>query len=407
MFENKYDYLIINSSESTCWLLNVRGFDLPFTPIVLSRMIISKSDVKVFVDEEKIPDEVNEFKFKIYDSSMFEKEILKLPKKSNILLDEISPYYFLEIMLSNGFKPTIEKDPCELLRSQKNITEIKNAREAHMLDALSLVKYFFWLENLKKKSSHTELSASEKLESLRRESKKFFSASFQTISASGSSGSIIHYNPAVKPKKLYKGELYLCDSGGQYYGGTTDVTRTLMLGNKTKKNEYISNYTSVLKGHINLSLIKFPVGTKGNQLDSIARFYLWQKGLDYNHGTGHGVGSFLGVHEGPQSISKRNSLFELKEGMIVSNEPGFYKNEEYGIRIENLLLVKKSKFSGFLEFETLTLCPYEKDLIDCKDLANFQISWLNDYHSKVYKKLSKYLSKDIREWLYRKTEVLA
>ena len=227
-----YDTLIINSSESVCWLLNIRGFDLPFTPVVQSRMIISKSNVKVFVDKDKIPEKVDNSKFKFYPTEKFEREILKLPKKSSILLDELTPYYFLEIMLSNGLKPEIKKDPCELLRSQKNVTEINNARKAHFVDAISLVKYFFWLENIKKNSEHTELSVSEKLESFRGENKDFFCSSFQTISASGPSGSIIHYNPSIKPKKLYRGELYLCDSGGQYFNGTTDVTRTIMVGNK-------------------------------------------------------------------------------------------------------------------------------------------------------------------------------
>ncbi len=405
--KNFHNYLIINSSESVCWLLNIRGCDLAFTPVVLSRMIIFKNKIKVFMDKDKIPeDKINNKKIYIYDLEDFDREILKLPKESSILLDEMSSYYFFDLMIKNGFKPDLIKDPCELLRSQKNKVEIENSRKIHVYDGLALIKYFFWLENQKSLANFTELSLSNRLENFRRENKSYFSPSFETISAAGSSGSIIHYNPKGKKKKLIEGQLYLCDSGGQYFGGTTDVTRTKILGNIHPKKEYILNYTRVLMGHINLSLIKFPIGTRGCQLDSIARMSLWQSGLDYNHGTGHGVGSFLGVHEGPQSISKKSGLYDLKEGMILSNEPGFYKNDKYGIRIENLILVKKSKIKGFLEFETLTLCPYEINLIDTNVLSDQQINWLNSYHLMVYKKLSKSLNGKLKNWLYKKTREL-
>ena len=406
LFDNfSHNYFIVNSSESVCWLLNIRGYDLPYTPIVFSRMIISKLKVKVFMDKDKFPKgKINESKVEIYDSKNFYKEILKIPKKSSILFDEMSSYFLLDLMKNNGFKPEVKKDPCVLLKCQKNKIEIANAKKIHVLDALSLVKYFFWLENQENYSRVNELEVSKKLEAFRRENDNFFSNSFETISATGRSGSIIHYNPKISPKRLLKGQLYLCDSGGQYFGGTTDVTRTIILGNETNNKEYIANYTSVLMGHINLSLIKFPIGTKGNQIDGIARLYLWQNGLDYNHGTGHGVGSFLGVHEGPQSVSKKSGLYELKEGMILSNEPGFYKNDAYGIRIENLLLVKKSKFKGFLEFETLTLCPYERNLINSELLSKQHILWLNNYHSYIYKNLSKFLEKDLKIWLHNKTK---
>jgi Xaa-Pro aminopeptidase len=195
----------------------------------------------------------------------------------------------------------------------------------------------------------------------------------------------------------------LCDSGGQYYGGTTDVTRTILLGKQKPKKEFTEMYTRVLIGHLNLSMIKFPIGTKGYQIDSLARFSLWENGVDFNHGTGHGVGSFLNVHEGPQSISKNYSDVELQEGMIVSNEPGFYKNGEYGIRIENLVLVKKSDTKNFLEFETLTMFPYEENLIDKGMLNTKQKNWINNYHNTIYKNISPHISSEERVWLRKKT----
>ena len=199
------------------------------------------------------------------------------------------------------------------------------------------------------------------------------------------------------------GNLYLCDSGGQYFGATTDVTRTVYLGKKPNKI-FKSLYTLVLISHLNVSMLKFPIGTRGDQIDSIARYPLWMKGLDYNHGTGHGVGSFLGVHEGPYNISKKFNKFPLKPGIIFSNEPGLYKNERYGIRIENLILVVKSKISGFLEFETLTLYPYEIDLIDKHMLTKPQIKWINDYHAKIFETLSSQIDKKTKLWLKSKTK---
>ncbi len=403
---DKKDHIfIITSPESVCWLLNIRGYDLPYTPIVFSRAIVSKSKIKFFVDIEKVPKKgIKGDEVKIYKSEYFEKEILKLSKKNKIFMDDMTSYYFYDLMISNGFKPTMITDPCKIKKSQKNYVEIQHAKGAHVWDGVCLVKYFYWLENQKFSSKLTEYNVAKKLEEFRKENKNFFSLSFPTISATGANASIIHYIPSKVSKKLAKGHLYLCDSGGQYFGATTDVTRTIYLGKKKPKKELISNYTKVLIGHINLAMVKFPVGTKGNQIDSVARYHLWQSGLDYNHGTGHGVGSFLGVHEGPQSIAKRFNNHALKEGMILSNEPGYYKKKNYGIRIENLLLVKRSKYNDFLEFENLTLFPYEKNLINVNFLTKSQRAWVDSYHSEIYQKLSKFLPRDIREWLLKKTE---
>ena len=403
----KHNVIIITSPDSICWLLNMRGYDLENTPLVFCKVIFSKSELKLFVDTEKVPKNLKLMnKLKILDINNFEIELKKISRKAKILLDSKTSYFYFDFMTSLGLKPEIIEDPCKILKSQKNKIEIKNTRNAHIWDGVSLVKFYTWLDKQKFDSNLDEVNVASKLEKKREENKNFFSNSFPTISAVGSNGSIIHYNPKQNNAKLKPGKLYLCDSGAQYFGATTDVTRTILLGPKKPKKEFILNYTNVLIGNVNLGMCKFPFRTKGYQLDSIARYKLWQNGLDYNHGTGHGVGSFLNVHEGPQSISKKFSNTELKEGMVLSNEPGYYKNNDYGIRIENLILIIKSKFKNFLEFETLTLFPFEIELIDPKLLSFEQKKWINDYHEKVFKKLKNFLNEEERNWLKNKTKTI-
>ena len=403
--KSKHSTIIITSPDSICWLMNIRGYDLPDTPIVFSKIILSKSILKFFVDKEKLPKRQMTLKnVKIFSIFEFDEELKKISKKSKILLDSSSSYFYYDLMISSGLKPEVLEDPCKVLKSQKNKIEIKNIKKAHIWDAVSLVKFYNWLNKQKFDSNLNESNVARKLEQIRRENKNYFSPSFPTISAVGSNGSIIHYNPEQNNKKLKSGQLFLCDSGAQYVGATTDITRTIFLGNKKPKKEYISNYTKVLIGHINIARCKFPNRTKGYQIDSIARYKLWQSGLDYTHGTGHGVGAFLSVHEGPQSISKRANNIELNKGMILSNEPGYYKKNKYGIRIENLLLIIDSKFKKFLEFETITLFPYETDLIDLKLLSRDEKLWINNYHNMVYMKLYKFLNKEERNWLFKKTK---
>ena len=398
-----YDFIILTSSESICWLLNLRGFDLEHTPIVFSRAILSKTSIKLFLDLNKFPYGKKVKGVQTLCLKAFESEILKLPKNKKFALNSSSSFFYYELMKSSGLKPDLIQDPCVSIRCQKNEIEIKHSIQFHILDGVSLVKFFYWLEKQKFTSKLDEGYASNKLESLRKENKNYFSPSFPTISAVGRNASIIHYNPIQNNKKLISGQLYLCDSGAQYLGATTDVTRTILLGKGKPKKEYILNYTRVLKGHIDLAMTKFPKGTRGHQIDSLARYNLWQNGLDYNHGTGHGVGCFLGVHEGPQSISKINKS-ELKAGMILSNEPGYYKSDCYGIRVENLLLIIPSRHKGFLEFKNLTLYPYEKQLIDIDLLTNVQKKWINRYHAEVYNKLKKYLKQSEKSWLLKKIE---
>ncbi|MFL2679011.1 MAG: M24 family metallopeptidase [Alphaproteobacteria bacterium] len=252
----------------------------------------------------------------IRDICNFNNDIKNIKNKTIQIDDQISYFYYDILNKKNNV--TIKIDPCNNLKSIKNNIEIKCSKSAHLNDGIALVKFFYWLEkNIDKKV--TEFSASKKLYEYRRQNKDFFSESFPTISATGPNGSIIHYKPKVKSSTLEKDQLYLCDSGGQYFGGTTDITRTIHIGKKKPAKNYKKLYTKVLMGHIDISILKFPLGTTGSQIDTIARANLWSDGLDYNHGTGHGVGSFLGVHEGPQSISKKLNNVILKPGMILSN----------------------------------------------------------------------------------------
>ena len=392
----KSKFIIISSPDSICWLLNIRGYDLENSPLVMSRLIATKQKLYVFLDSKKAPEKLIKHDSSIcfISSTKFDGYLKKINKKDTIYLDSNISYYYYNLLKNRKNKLTVGEDPCKIMKASKNSSEIKYSKNAHLKDGISLTKYFYWLEKQEYDKKFNEFFVAKKLEDLRRENNGFFSLSFPTISAVGGNGSIIHYKPSEKDcDRLKKGQLYLCDSGGQYYGGTTDVTRTVYLGKKPKK-EFIKMYTLVLIGHLNVSMIKFPIGTKGYQIDSLARCPLWANGIDFNHGTGHGVGSFLNVHEGPQSISKTYSNVELKEGMIISNEPGFYKNGKYGIRIENLVLVKKSKTKNFLEFETLTMFPYEKNLINQEMLNAKQKQWINNYHEAIYKNLSAYLKSE-------------
>ncbi len=400
-FDNKI--LVVTSPESICWLLNIRGYDLENTPLVFCRAIITKKNFEFYVNKKKIPEDfaLTYKNIKIHDISLFDQRLKKLNKK-NIQVDNQLSYFFYKTL--EGNKLFFKDDPCKILKSQKNKIEISQSKSAHLNDGIALVKFYCWLEENYKKNKITEFEASEKLEEFRKENTDFFSSSFPTISATGPNGSIIHYKPNRKSSVLKKGQLYLCDSGGQYYGGTTDITRTIYLGDKPPESLKLI-YTKVLLGHLNISMLKFPVGTRGYQLDSIARFNLWNDGLDYNHGTGHGVGSFLGVHEGPQSISKNPNNVSLKPGMIISNEPGFYKNKSFGIRIENLVLVKNSLFNNYFEFETLSLFPYELKLISLNLLNSAQKDWIRQYHNQVYSKVSNFLDKKHSKWLKKKIEM--
>ena len=394
---NKADYLFITAPENVAWLLNIRGYDNPNSPIPNARLIIDKNkklflitkkdNVKRIVNERKIN------KNQIINIEDLPNLINKLKGKS-FIIDNKSCSIFYENMIKSKFKILGKDDPIYKLKSIKNSQEINHTLETHKKDGLALTKFIYWIKNINKKSI-TEVEAQNKLEKFRKLNKDYLFPSFNTIAGSGSNGAIVHYRAKTKTtKKINKKDLFLVDSGGQYSYGTTDVTRTICFDNHKKP---IKNaYTNVLKGHIAVALTNLSKDNTGKKIDIRARKFLKKEGLDYAHGTGHGVGFFLNVHEGPQSISKYNTL-KVEEGMILSNEPGYYKKDHFGIRIENLIYVKKLKNQLF--FENFTLAPIEKDLINYELLNKIEKDYLFKYHLNIYSEYSNLLNKKERKWL--------
>ncbi len=386
LLKKKANYLLVTAPENVAWILNIRGYDSEYSPIPNARLLIKDNgDIDLFTQLEKITKIKKNFskKIKFYDENKIERKLRNI-KKNNIWLDSMSCSIYYKNLLRKKNKIIERLDPIYLLKSIKNSTEIQNMKKSHVLDGVALTKFLFWLKKNFKKKKITEISAQEKLESFRKNNKSYKFPSFSTISSTGPNSAIIHYKATVKSNRtLKKGDLYLVDSGGQYSFGTTDVTRTISLNNNSKLIREI--YTRVLKGHIAVSDYKIKKNSVGSDIDRSARKFLNEVKLDYPHGTGHGVGYFLNVHEGPQSFSKKNKV-NLKSGMIISNEPGYYKEGCFGIRIENLIHIKKNKF------EELTMAPIEKDLIRKKMLNKKEIVWLNKYHSKVKKNLFRFMN---------------
>ena len=390
--KNKISFQFISASENVAWLLNLRGADSNYTPIPNSYLIINnKKKIYLFCDLKKINKKVKkdlEKNISIVDIKHIEKFISKIENK-NFQVDNFSCSIFFKNLIKKNNTIIEKQDPIYLLKSIKNKIEIKNTIKTHIYDGAALTKFLLWLNNNFKSKKITEISAEKKLLDFRKKNKNFKTLSFPTISASGPNGAIIHYRANNESNRMLKsGDIYLIDSGGQYNFGTTDVTRTISLDNKQKRIKNI--FTRVLKGHIAVSNYKLNKNTNGAKIDTVARKPLNEINLDYAHGTGHGVGYFLNVHEGPQAISRGNKV-KFREGMIVSNEPGYYENGKFGIRIENLITVKKIK--NFYEFEDLTLAPIDKSLIQKKLLSKNEIKWLNKYHLKVYYNLKKYMNK--------------
>ena len=395
--KNKADNLFVTAPENVAWILNIRGGDGPNSPIPNSRLIINKSK-KIFLITEpqkakKLIKEKIIKKNQLMLTSDLPKEILALGGKS-FIIDNKSCSIFFENIIKSKFKIIKKEDPAYLLKAIKNNTEIDNIIKSHVIDGVALTKFIYWIKKVNKKKI-TEVDAQIKLEKFRKKSKNYLYPSFETIAGSGENGAIVHYRAKKENcRTIRKSDIFLCDSGGQYKYGTTDVTRTICF---TKQKPSIKNiYTKVLKGHIAVANTDLRVDNTGIKIDKRARKYLNQSKLDYAHGTGHGVGFFLNVHEGPQSISKLNKV-KIQEGMILSNEPGYYKKSSYGIRIENLVFVKKIK--NKICFENLTLAPIEKDLINFNLLTKLEKNYLFKYHLNVYSKLSKYLSFKEKKWL--------
>ena len=394
---NKSDYLFVSAPENVAWILNIRGKDNPNSPIPNCRLIISKTRKIYFISEiYKIKKLIKEQKIKLDQLILpedFERNLLKL-KGNKFTIDDKTCSVFFENIIRSKFTISSKYDPTYLLKSIKNPTEIKNMIDAHILDGVALTKFIYWIKKINK-NKISEIDAQIKLEKFRKKNKKYLFPSFNTIAGAGKNGAIVHYRASKSNTKIIKkDDIFLCDSGGQYKYGTTDVTRTICF-KKPKKN--IQNiFTKVLKGHIAVTNTNLKKDNIGKKIDKRARKFLRKDGLDYLHGTGHGVGYFLNVHEGPQSISKYNKI-KMQPGMILSNEPGYYKKNHFGIRIENLVYIKKDNSKIF--FENLTLVPIEKELINFKILTKEEKNYLFKYHLNVYSKLSKYLNKPEKRWL--------
>jgi len=410
------DALFLSSPDSIAWLLNIRGNDIPYTPFALSFAILHlDSSVDWFIDPAKPTHELAGFlgpDIRLFPPSALGEHLDQLAKTGkSIHLDfATDPMWVYQRIDMHGGTITQGSDPCQLAKAKKNTTEVNGIRNAHVRDGVAVCRFLAWLSDVAPQGGQSEMSIATHLEKIRSENEYFQGLSFPTISGSGPNGAIVHYRVSEHSnRQLDQNSLLLVDSGGQYLDGTTDITRTIPLG--TPSDEMIDNFTRVLKGHIALGSARFPVGTSGSQLDALARLPLWKAGLDYDHGTGHGVGCYLSVHEGPQRISKIANSVALEPGMIVSNEPGYYKTGAYGIRIENLVAVKTATRGPaaekeMLEFETLTLAPFDRGAINTSLLNAEEIAWVNDYHQRVFDILTPLLDKKTAAWLQQATRPL-
>ena len=405
------DAAVLSALDSIAWAFNIRGADVTHTPVALAYALVhADGTADLFVASEKIGPDVRQHLgngVRLHERYAFEGALSELKGKTVVVDPERAVAAIFEALDKAGAKILPLRDPTILPKALKNPAEIAGQKAAQTRDGAAIARFLHWIDEEAPKGDVDELIASDKLESLRRESPELRDLSFDSISGAGPNGAIVHYKSSEKTnRKLEKGTLYLIDSGGQYVDGTTDITRTVPIGEPTE--EMRDRFTRVLKGHIAIATAVFPKGTRGSQLDSFARRPLWEAGLDYAHGTGHGVGSFLAVHEGPQRISPVGSAQTggdepLQAGMIISNEPGYYKTGEYGIRIENLVLVVPREIEGaekeMLGFETLTFAPIDRRLIDVQMLDPEELIWLNCYHAHVLAKIGPTLSGADLDWL--------
>ena len=411
------DAAVVTAPDSIAWLLNIRGGDVPHTPLPLSFALLgADGSVELFCDPRKlVPGLAAQLgnAVRVRPREEFPTTLDELGRgKKRVAADPASAAAFIFDRLERAGAEIVKRaDPCALPKACKNAVELAGMRAAHLRDGAALTRFLAWIKSEAPAGGVSESAAAERLHSLRRQGEHFRDLSFSTIAGSGPNGAIVHYRvSAASDRRLAPGELFLVDSGAQYLDGTTDVTRTLAIG--APSAEMRERFTRVLKGHIALASVSFPAGTSGSQLDVLARAALWQAGLDYDHGTGHGVGSYLGVHEGPQRISKIPNTVALKPGMIVSNEPGYYKTGAYGIRIENLVAVVKAGGNGagereMLAFETLTLAPIDFDLVEPALMSAGEIAWLDAYHARVRGSLAPLVDRETGRWLETATRPLA
>jgi Xaa-Pro aminopeptidase len=409
------DVALITAPDSIAWLLNVRGGDVPRTPFALGFALLhGDGHVDLFMDRRKLPDRTlawlgNAVTLAPPDELGAALDMLGKVGKRVLIEGATAPVWAATRLQAAGVALVRDTDPVALPKACKNAVELEGIRRAHRRDGAAVSGFLGWLSRESKGGKLREIEASDRLQALRQETGKLRDLSFDTISGAGPNGAIVHYRASeASQRTLEPGSLYLVDSGGQYRDGTTDITRTVAIG--TPSAEMRDRFTRVLKGHIALAMARFPAGTTGSQLDALARYALWQAGLDYDHGTGHGVGAYLSVHEGPHRISKMANNVALQPGMIVSNEPGYYKTDAYGIRIENLVAVREAKIEGadrrYLEFETLTLAPIDLACIEPSLLTEAERRWLNDYHRRVRETVGSKLNEATRAWLGEATRAI-
>ncbi len=410
----KADAVVITSPASLAWLFNIRGGDVARSPLPLGEAILrSNGHADLFLAEEKVSPELKQWlgnEVSVRPSTDLAPALQELAGKRVKLDPSTASAWYFEQLKQAGAEIVRGQDPVVLPRACKNAAEIEGSRQAHIRDGAAVARYLHWLATDGQTGKVQEIEACQKLEEFRQATGQLKDLSFDSISGAGPNGAIVHYRVTKKTnRKLARGSLFLIDSGGQYLDGTTDITRTVAIGRASP--EMKDRFTRVLKGHIALSRVRFPKGTSGHQLDALARMSLWEAGLDYDHGTGHGVGSYLGVHEGPQRIAKWVNTQPLEPGMIVSNEPGYYKTGAYGIRVENLQVVTPAAdIEGgerpMLGFETLTMAPIARDLIVKQLLTKDEIAWLNAYHAKVWEKTGPLVDGDAKAWLEAATKPL-
>jgi Xaa-Pro aminopeptidase len=409
------DALVLSDSHAVAWSFNIRGADVSHTPLPLSYALVPKDGrPTIFIDHRKLSNSVRDHLEQSADVEEPDALTAKLNELSrsgaSIALDSATAADALgRLINAAGGKPVRGNDPVSLLKAVKNITEIEGTRTAHRRDAVALTRFLAWIDHEARSGALTEIDAVEALETFRRDTGALKDVSFPTIAGTGPNGAIVHYRVTRRTnRRISPGDLLLIDSGAQYEDGTTDVTRTIAIGEPT--GEMRDRFTRVLRGHIAIARAVFPDGTTGAQIDTLARQFLWQAGVDFDHGTGHGVGSYLSVHEGPARISKLGTT-PLRRGMILSNEPGYYKTDAYGIRIENLELVVGTDIAGAEKpvnaFETLTLAPIDRRLIDLNMLSAEELSWLNDYHDRVRHTVRPHVDEATKVWLDAATAPLS
>ncbi|MFW0986129.1 aminopeptidase P family protein [Vibrio parahaemolyticus] len=409
------DSAVITALDSICWLLNVRGLDVSRLPVLLSHSILhADSSVEYFLDPARLPAEFAAHVgtgVTVHHPEALQSRLEAMSDKKVLLDPAISNAWFKLVLQNAGASVIAAADPCLMPKAAKNEVEIAGMKACHIRDGVAMSKFLCWLDaEVAAGNLHDEATLADRLEAFRKEDPTLMDLSFDTISAAGGNAAMCHYNHENQPEpgKLELNTLYLVDSGGQYLDGTTDITRTIAIGQPSA--EMIKQFTLTLKGHIGVARARFPKGTRGYQIDTLARQHLWAEGYDYDHGTGHGVGHFLSVHEGPASISKKQIDVPLTEGMVLSNEPGYYRADAFGIRIENLELVVETPTNGdfpVLSFESLTRCPIDKRNINVDMLTRPELAWLNDYHQKVWEQISPLVDGEVKEWLREATLPLA